>query len=75
MRYSVANGGIADMAKLRAHGQMPLEADQRAHRHAELPDLFGAAQTRQIDDEAGRQHIGADLHPKCQLGHFSIIRT
>src|ERR1700732_792766 len=74
-RYSVANGGIADMANLRLHALMPLEAHQRAHRHAELPDLFGAAQFRQIDDEARREHIAADLHPKCELGHFSIIRT
>ena len=40
---------------------MPLEADQRAHRHAELPDFCGAAEVRQIDDEAGRQHFGAHL--------------
>src|SRR5580700_3618106 len=60
-RYSVANGGIADMANLRVHALMPLEAHQRAHRHAELPDLLGAAEIRQIDDEAGRQNIGADL--------------
>ena len=60
-RYSLANGGIADMANLRVHALMPFEADQRAHRHAELPDLLGAAQIRQVDDEAGRQHVGADL--------------
>jgi hypothetical protein len=53
---------------------MPLEAHQRAHRHAELSDLFGAAEIRQIDDEARGEHIAADLHPKCQLRHFSIIR-
>jgi hypothetical protein len=40
---------------------MPHEAHQHAHRHAELPDLLGAAQIRQVDDEAGRQHIGGDL--------------
>jgi hypothetical protein len=54
---------------------MPLEAGQRAHRHAELPDLLGAAEIRQIDDEARGEHVAADLHPKCQLGHLSIIRT
>ena len=41
---------------------MPFETDQGAHRHAELPDLLGAAQIRQIDDEAGGQHVGAELH-------------
>ncbi len=40
---------------------MPLEADQRAHRNAELSDFVGAAERRQIDDEAGSGDIGADL--------------
>src|SRR5271169_3623386 len=39
---------------------MPLEAYQRAHRHAELADLIGAAELGQIDDEAGGQDLGAD---------------
>ena len=39
---------------------MPFEADQLAHLNAELPDLLGAAELRQIDDGAGRQHIGGD---------------
>src|SRR6185312_10401371 len=39
---------------------MPLEAHQRAHRHAELADLVGAAEVRQVDDEAGGQDFGAD---------------
>jgi hypothetical protein len=42
-------------------GLMAFEAHQRAHRHAELSDLFSAAELRQIDDEAGGQHVGADL--------------
>ena len=41
-----------------------LERDQRAHRHAELPDLVGAAELRQVDDEAGREHLGA--HAGCR---------
>jgi hypothetical protein len=45
-----------------------LEADQGAHRHAELPALFGAAQIRQIDDEAGCQNIGADLFQQLAGG-------
>ena len=40
---------------------MPLEPDQRAHRHVELAQLIGAAELGQIDDEAGGQHFGADL--------------
>src|SRR6516225_2827073 len=43
---------------------MAFEAHQRAHRHAELSDLFGAAQFRQIDDETGGQNLGADLLEK-----------
>ena len=66
---------MADMANLRVHALMPLEAHQRAHRHAELPDLLGPAEIGQVDDETGGQHIGADLRPKSQLGNFSIIRT
>jgi hypothetical protein len=63
MRYSVANGRMADVANLRIHALVPLEAHQRAHRHAELPDLRGAAGLRRIDDEAGGEHIAADPHP------------
>ena len=37
---------------------MPRECHQRAHRHAELPDLVGAAELRQVDDEASGEHIG-----------------
>ena len=40
---------------------MPLEADQRAHRHVELAQLVGAAELRQVDDETGGEHLGADL--------------
>src|ERR1700691_3634366 len=47
---------------------MPLEADERAYRHAELPDFFRAAEVGQIDDEAGGQTIGADLLEKLHRG-------
>ena len=40
---------------------MPLERHQRAHRHVHCPQLGGAAQIRQVDDETRRHHIGADL--------------
>jgi transposase InsO family protein len=43
------------------HALMAFEADQRAHRHAEFFDFVGAAEIRQIDDEAGSQNIGAKL--------------
>src|SRR6516165_460145 len=49
---------------------VPLETYQRAHRHAELPDLVGAAEVGQIDDETGGQHFGADALEEfyCRLG-------
>src|SRR5271165_4610517 len=50
---------------------MSLEADQRAHRHAELPNLFGATEIRQVNDEAGREHVGADLLEKLAGGFGS----
>jgi hypothetical protein len=53
---------------------MPFETDQRAHRHAELRDLFRTAEFRQVDDEARGQYVAADLDPECRLGRFSIIR-
>ena len=40
---------------------VPLERDQRAHRHVELAQLVGAAELRQVDDEAGGEHLGAQL--------------
>ena len=40
---------------------MSLERNQRAHRHVELAQLLGAAELGQIDDETGRQHVGAKL--------------
>src|SRR5689334_6321382 len=40
---------------------VPLEADQRAHRHVELAQLVGAAELRQVDDEAGGKHLRAEL--------------
>ena len=43
---------------------MPLERDQRAHRHVELAQLVGAAEVGQIDDEAGGEHLGAELAQK-----------
>jgi hypothetical protein len=40
---------------------MPVECHQRSHRHVHRPQFRGTAEIRQIDDEAGRHHIGADL--------------
>ena len=40
---------------------MPVEGHQRPHRHIHGAQLRRAAEFRQIDDKAGRHHIGADL--------------
>ena len=40
---------------------MPFERHQRSHRHVHRAQLGGAAEVRQVDDETGRHHIGADL--------------
>src|SRR6516165_254986 len=40
---------------------VPFEADERAHRHVELAQLGGAAEVGQIDDEAGGEHLRAQL--------------
>ena len=40
---------------------MPVERHQRAHRHVHRAQFGGAAEIRQVDDETGRDHIGADL--------------
>ena len=40
---------------------MPFERHQRSHRDAKLAQLVGAAELRQVDDEASGQHLGADL--------------
>src|SRR5580700_1470417 len=57
----------------------PLEAHQRAHRHAELPDLVGAAELGQIDDEAsetfqqrGGQSRFADTRLTRQEHHLAF---
>jgi hypothetical protein len=40
---------------------MALEAHQRTHRQIHRPQFGRAAEVRQVDDEAGRDYIGADL--------------
>src|SRR5260370_5402711 len=40
---------------------MPVERHQRSHRHIHRAQFRRAAKVRQVDDEAGRDHIGADL--------------
>ena len=69
----IAQGGAGELAAARSASprplagegkkerSMPLEGDQRAHRHVELAQLVGAAELRQVDDEAGGEHLGADL--------------
>jgi len=59
----VASVGRA-FAGNRSGVSVPLEAHERADRNVELPDLVGAAELRQVDDEARRQHLGAHLAQK-----------
>src|ERR1035437_7370639 len=40
---------------------MSLERHQRSHRHIHRPQFRRTPEVRQVDDEAGRDHIGADL--------------
>src|SRR5262249_62114429 len=40
---------------------MTLEGDEGPHRHVELAQLGGAAEIGQIDDEAGGEHLRAEL--------------
>src|SRR5262249_41453559 len=46
---------------LRAGDLVPFEADERAHRHVELAQPGGAAEVGQVDDEAGGEHLRAQL--------------
>jgi hypothetical protein len=40
---------------------MPCEGDERAYRHVEVAQLGGAAEVRQIDDEAAGENLRAEL--------------
>ncbi len=40
---------------------VPFEGNERAHRHVELAQPGGAAEVGQIDDEAGGEHLRAQL--------------
>jgi len=40
---------------------VPFERDQRAHRNVELAQLVGAAEVGQVANEAGGEHVGAEL--------------
>src|SRR6266853_481721 len=53
---------------------MPFERDQRPHWHVERPQLGGAAEFRQVDDEAGGQHLSADLAQQLNSGLRSAAR-
>ena len=64
MRSANRPGAVASSARGARRQElpsMPFESDQRTHRHAELADFLGAAEIRQVDDEAGGDHIGAEL--------------
>ncbi len=46
---------------VRDRKSMPLERNQRAHRHVELAQLVGPAEVGQIDDEAGGEYLCTQL--------------
>ena len=56
-RCARTSGSGTGSPRLGRPPSMPLEGDQRAHRHVELAQLVGAAEIRQIDDEAGGEHL------------------
>ena len=47
--------------QFKANASMPLETHQRAHRHVELAQFLGAAEFRQVNDETGGEHFGAEM--------------
>src|ERR1700758_4896326 len=57
-RRGSGSGGGREPASL---ASMPFERCQRADGDAELAQLVGAAELRQVDNEASGEHIGADL--------------
>src|SRR4051794_39601454 len=57
----LSQGTTTQRARRAACASMPLECHQRANRHVHRAQFGGAAEIRQIDDEAGCNHVGADL--------------
>jgi hypothetical protein len=47
---------------------MPFEADQRAHLHVKLPDLLGAAEIRQVDNEGAASTLAPICTSNVSLG-------
>ena len=54
-------GGRVGQAGAGVPPLMPLERHQRAHRHVQRREFFRAAEVGQVDDEAGGDHVGAEL--------------
>ena len=59
-RFAGTTGPLTALAALPGRS-MPVERHQRSHRHVHRPQFRRAAEIRQVDDEAGRDHVGADL--------------
>jgi hypothetical protein len=51
----------AAVGSLQQRSSVPFEGHQRAHGHVHGAQLGGSAEVWQVDDEAGRDHVGADL--------------
>src|SRR5580704_4311472 len=68
MQLPVYAQGFCQSALKNTEVLVSLEADQRAHWHAELSDLFCAAEIRQVNDEAGGEHVSADLLEEFACG-------
>ena len=53
---------------------MSFEAHQRPHLDAEIAQLPRPAEIRQVDDEAGRHDVGADLAQEVRGGDRGAAR-
>jgi hypothetical protein len=54
---------------------MPFEGNQRSDRNVEVPKLLGAAEFGQVDDETGRDDLGAHLAQKFHRAFRRRIGT
>src|SRR3954467_9546781 len=66
--YSGKCGRSPRLRQKGADASVPLEFHQRSHLDAEIAQLPSAAEIRQVDDEAGGDHVGADLAEKIGGG-------
>src|SRR5665647_669561 len=71
--FSARNLVRKPVPTFRDHALMPLEGNQRAHRHVHLAQFLGAAEFGQIDDETGGQHFGAEKLRKMDVPVRTLI--